>query len=331
MSLKKSLNKIVKKKGFQQFLFRVAIFVVLLAVFSFFGINYTKEIGITNQASAFLNYNIGISQPIECIKTGSNCIFSLLTILIFVLITRSRFWNIKTFAFKTKEAITGSLMFVIAFILLVLFRLYLQSNTELISAFYWPLLIVKYLLPILMVIGLAIAAFGAELIKYFFMQFKLELLVSVLSAYFYLSIYGLLREYWQIFAESAIKILILIMPLLGFHAAGNANNLTVNNITLNIGQPCSGIESMSLFLFLYAVIIFIDWKEIKNWKALVLLPIGVVGMYLTNVLRIGMLFAVGARWGVQFAVGAFHSNIGWILFVLYFVGFQYITYNWIRK
>ena len=74
-----------------------------------------------------------------------------------------------------------------------------------------------------------------------------------------------------------------------------------------------------------------DWHEINRRRAFALFIPGMAGMFGVNILRIYLLYLMAIYISVDFALSAFHSNIGWILFVLYFVVFEYFSYSWIRK
>ena len=93
-----------------------------------------------------------------------------------------------------------------------------------------------------------------------------------------------------------------------------------------IGSPCSGIDGMTLFTTLYVLIIAFDWKNVNKLKALIFLPFGTLGMFCMNTLRVYLLLIVGVLYSKEFAIGAFHSNIGWILFLCYFLSFLYLMY-----
>jgi len=110
-----------------------------------------------------------------------------------------------------------------------------------------------------------------------------------------------------------------------------ARETILNNFRVIIGQPCSGIDSMLLFISLYLIIAIMDWKRINKKMAILLFFIGAVGMYLTNILRIFILFLVGIYISPKFAVGLFHTNIGWILFIIFFFIYWSIGSKFIYK
>ncbi len=79
------------------------------------------------------------------------------------------------------------------------------------------------------------------------------------------------------------------------------------------------------------ILYFIYHKKLKIPLTIALFFIGALGMFLTNILRIFILFIVGAHISPDLAVGLFHTNVGWILFILYFFIFWYIASKFVYK
>ncbi|MEM4398030.1 MAG: archaeosortase/exosortase family protein, partial [Candidatus Woesearchaeota archaeon] len=73
--------------------------------------------------------------------------------------------------------------------------------------------------------------------------------------------------------------------------------------------------------------IFVDRKRLKIIQTIIAFILGLIGMFLTNMIRILLLFIIGAYVSADFALGMFHNNIGWILFIIYF----YLFFKIIRK
>ena len=104
-------------------------------------------------------------------------------------------------------------------------------------------------------------------------------------------------------------------------------HLGVNEFIVKIGKPCSGIDSMLLFTSLYALIIALDHKVLNKKTALLLFPIGLIGIFAFNIIRVYLLMLIGIHVSEDFAIGLFHQNVGWILFIIYFA----IFYSLVRK
>lgn len=107
--------------------------------------------------------------------------------------------------------------------------------------------------------------------------------------------------------------------------------LIVPGFTAKIGMSCSGLSGMVLFAVLFSIFALIEYKRLDVVKVLIALPIGVVFMFLANILRIFAIFMAGHYVNPTFAMGIFHRNVGWVLFTAYFLAFIYITYPWMRQ
>jgi exosortase E/protease (VPEID-CTERM system) len=81
-----------------------------------------------------------------------------------------------------------------------------------------------------------------------------------------------------------------------------------------IAKECSGLEGAGLMLVFGALWLWLQRHEYRFPRALLLIPIGVVVMWLTNILRLDILFLIGHGGLRNVAAGGFHSQAGWIAF-----------------
>jgi exosortase E/protease (VPEID-CTERM system) len=104
-----------------------------------------------------------------------------------------------------------------------------------------------------------------------------------------------------------------------------ANPLTMHlgttRFAVEIAPECSGYEGAGLILAFGAVWLWFFRDEIRFPRALLLLPAGVVLMYLLNALRITALILIGDAGATRVALGGFHSQAGWIAFNAVALGF----------
>jgi len=84
---------------------------------------------------------------------------------------------------------------------------------------------------------------------------------------------------------------------------------------VTISPECSGYEGIALVLLFLALYFWLFRRALRFPHALLLLPVGVLGMWLTNVLRITLLIAVGTSVSKKVALGGFHSQAGWLFFL----------------
>ena len=95
------------------------------------------------------------------------------------------------------------------------------------------------------------------------------------------------------------------------------------NFTIFIHHTCSGYEGVALITFFLAIYLLLRRESLNFPKALIIIPIGVVTSWFCNIGRIVGLVAVGTYFSPTIALGAFHSNAGWLSFVL--LGLFFVT------
>ncbi len=91
-------------------------------------------------------------------------------------------------------------------------------------------------------------------------------------------------------------------------------SINFKGFEVGIYSPCSGVESIVVFLAAVAGYILSD-RNIKLKKMISLTVIGLIALFFINVFRICLLVLIGYGWG-DTAMRFFHYNLGWIFFVL---------------
>lgn len=90
--------------------------------------------------------------------------------------------------------------------------------------------------------------------------------------------------------------------------------LGTSRFAIEIAPPCSGYEGIGLILVFLGGFLFMSRKHLRMPAALVVLPLGVVLVYVVNLVRIIALLAFGHYVSPTIAVAGFHAYAGWILF-----------------
>jgi hypothetical protein len=103
----------------------------------------------------------------------------------------------------------------------------------------------------------------------------------------------------------------------------------INDFVVGISNQCSGVDSLLLFSSLYFIISALDWKKMRKKPLIYFFIFGLIGAFLMNILRVYLLMLVGAYISPTFALHAFHTNIGWILFIIYFVIYWYCVSKYV--
>ncbi len=91
-------------------------------------------------------------------------------------------------------------------------------------------------------------------------------------------------------------------------------HLGTSRFAVEIAPECSGYEGGGLILAFGVVWLWLFRDECRFPRALILIPAGLVAMYLLNAVRITSLILIGNAGAPQIALGGFHSQAGWIAF-----------------
>jgi exosortase/archaeosortase family protein len=328
----------LKNKGFRSFIIKILLFLLLIIAIQLL-------VGVIFSGNTF--YKKYLSVPKEVLLELPNIRTILINaflfgIVSFIILSYKRLLKIPDFRFK-KIQIVFLISSAVIFFLKYYFNFLVNKNTAyfLQLPIFWG--VVKILINILFVLVLALAIFGLDFIKYFLKNYKKEILWFCILSIVFFFLMLLVQNLWTVFSGVISKILYYIFSLFFNNVTyrpyvvsftmqeGGGPLLGINSFRAIVGKPCSGIDSFLLFTSLYALIFIMDYKKLNKTKAIVTFVVGAIGMFLVNLIRIFLLFIVGAYIDAKFAVGLFHTNVGWILFIIYFFVFWTVTSKFVYK
>lgn len=326
------IKELIKEKGFMDLIKKIGIF--LLSGFIIAG---AIELFFRNTTFS-INY---LTIPRDFILEASNIRTIFINALLFGLVAFSIYSfndlkKIKKYSFDRKQYIFMGLT-LISLILKYLLLFMINAHTEFFmqAVTFWG--VIKIFTTILFVIMLTLSVFSIKFVKEFAKKFKKEILLVIGLSVTFFFLMLLVQNLWTVFSSTISEILYRLFSLffddviykpfvVSFTMAeGGGPLLGVNGFRAIVGKPCSGIDSFLLFTSLYALIAILDFKKLHKPKTIAFFFIGVAGMFLTNLLRIFALYMVGVYYDAKFAVGLFHTNVGWILFIGYFFVFWWIA------
>lgn len=96
--------------------------------------------------------------------------------------------------------------------------------------------------------------------------------------------------------------------------------LGVGDFIVDIAPACGGYEGVGLVTVLVTTFLIAYREHFRFPHALLLLPLGMLAVWLGNAARIAVLIAVGALVDPELAVGGFHGKIGWVFFTAIALG-----------
>ena len=89
-----------------------------------------------------------------------------------------------------------------------------------------------------------------------------------------------------------------------------------DSFQVEISYACSGIEGISLITLFIAVYLCLFRKDLRFPQVLWLFPLGIIAIWLANVVRIIALVIVGASFSPEMAGRSFHTHAGWVVFII---------------
>ena len=194
--------------------------------------------------------------------------------------------------------------------------------------------------------GLAVFIDIKQLLRPAMQDWKLTL-IALLTASIS-ALYNLLEnQTWERLCRSTASMVYWLLHSFGFEIGltigSDKNHIPITTISskafvLQVYRPCSGMEGIFLFLFLLSAIFVIDWPLFKRSRIIEIYLIGIIYMFLVNVLRIASLYALGYfAWQPDASafmqslratpIEIFHSVAGEIYDFIAFVFFALVLYR----
>lgn len=166
---------------------------------------------------------------------------------------------------------------------------------------------------------------------------ELEAYSSVLLSLLMLQFVEIVKNHWYLLSTIVVGAVGRILGV--FYGEGvqyvtsglNCPVLRLLNMTVHICKSSSGVESAGYFTMLFLLVLVTNWKELNRGKMLLFYVVGLAGAVLVNVIRITLLLLVGVYVSPEFSMGIFHTNIGWILFLVYSAVYWYALLPFVRK
>ena len=122
-----------------------------------------------------------------------------------------------------------------------------------------------------------------------------------------------------------------LLPSLRVDAA--TLTLTTDHFAVQVSETCSGLEGVGLMLAFCTAWLWYFRREYIFPRALVIVPLAVLLMFLLNTARIGALLLIGDAGHESIAMVGFHSQAGWIAFNLAAFGVAYVARHiaWLNR
>ena len=139
---------------------------------------------------------------------------------------------------------------------------------------------------------------------------------------------GTTQKLWLPLQRATFAIVLSLLRLTGQSAVANPQQLVIGTPTFSvqIWPACSGLEGVGLITVFVAAYIWFYRRELLFPRALLLLPIGAIAIWLTNSVRITALILIGS-WSPGVGLKGFHSVAGWLFFNLVACGVMWMSWR----
>ncbi len=103
--------------------------------------------------------------------------------------------------------------------------------------------------------------------------------------------------------------------------------LGIGDFVVNIAAACSGYEGIGLVATFLAIYLWIFRSVLKFPNVFLILPIGIAAIWILNSVRIAALVSLGAHVSPEVAVTGFHSQAGWMMFLMVTIAIMLATHR----
>jgi exosortase E/protease (VPEID-CTERM system) len=130
-------------------------------------------------------------------------------------------------------------------------------------------------------------------------------------------LFGLVTaEFWKPLGQGTLWLVFYIADLVFGNAILDSANFVVgtSSFSVSIAPECSGYEGIGLIAAFCGIYLWVFRLSFRFPHALLLVPIGMLAIWICNALRIVLLIGLGSHGWEGVAVGGFHSQAGWLAF-----------------
>ncbi|MDO9383228.1 MAG: exosortase E/protease, VPEID-CTERM system [Hyphomicrobiaceae bacterium] len=188
------------------------------------------------------------------------------------------------------------------------------SSMEVYTRWLWPYFALLALLGVTLMLSAAPIKFWRQMLAATWMSAILAIVAAILV----LAFSALSTAGWVPLAGATLHVTHALLSLYESDVLMDiaTKRLGVGNFMVEISPACSGYEGIGLVTAVLSLYLYVFRRELRFPHALFLIPIGIAAIWLLNAVRIAALVSFGAHFSPQVAVGGFHSQAGWIAFLI---------------
>jgi len=199
------------------------------------------------------------------------------------------------------------------------------ANRDDVVALQMAWLVVGVLLVLLTLLSLAGPRFWFKCIT----ENRVQILVAVVISSLFWWLGTATQDMWEGFSDLTFTLVAYCLGLVAdnIYLDAPARIIGVEQFLVSIDTACSGYEGIGLIIAFASVFLYTFRQDFRFPRALLLFPIGIVAIWLFNIVRITVLILIGTYWSEEIAVDGFHTQAGWIAFILTSLGIMWLAHN----
>lgn len=191
----------------------------------------------------------------------------------------------------------------------------IKSNPLIIVIYYAQLIAGNFFL--------FLAVFNLGFIK----KLRVESALLPLPIALYIGTQFLVENQWKVFSSIIMKALGVILPFFSKSVYLNPENfnIKVEKFSIFVGPPCAGFYSIAtlILLFCLSMAVVSRTRKIQKMRALISLLVGLVLVFILNIIRIAIIILVGAYISPDLAIKIFHEYLSAIFIIALFMIYLY--------
>lgn len=183
-----------------------------------------------------------------------------------------------------------------------------------------PWVILAHASLILMVAIAGIACFPLPVCLNFWRAFRRQILVAGAISIGFWILMERVYTLWPYLSHAVLNAVVWMLRLThGQVLVIPPLTIALPEFSITVGQYCSGIESILLISTLYVVIGCMDYPKLSLGRYLLFYGLLISGLLLVNVIRVYAIIQAGLWLSPQLAAQLFHTYLGMLLFLAYFL------------
>ncbi|GJL92905.1 exosortase E/protease, VPEID-CTERM system [Hyphococcus sp.] len=137
------------------------------------------------------------------------------------------------------------------------------------------------------------------------------------------------RQSWSFLSEATFQVSARLLSLYETNVTIIPENrvIGVDGFDVNIAAACSGYEGIGLVVTFLAIYFWVFRSVLKFPNVLLMLPAGVAAIWILNSVRIALLVSIGAHVSPEIAISGFHSQAGWMMFLIVTIAMMVMTHR----